>query len=188
MKVASQGKQKNLTHSGRGFTLIETFVAITILMIAILGPLTLATRGLFTAIVARDQLTASYLAQDAVEYIRYKRDSNFLAGSGWLSGDLSSCISPKVCQIDSADNSISECPNGECPNLLYNKKSGFYGYGDISNDNSVTQFRRVVTLTPVAGNPGEEYTVDVNMSWKTGLFENSFTSKENIFNWLKPKK
>ncbi len=176
-------RNSDTIHRERGFTLIETFVAITILLMAIVGPLTLATRSLFSALVARDQLVASYLAQDAVEFVRYRRDSNFLAGSSWLSGDLSLCITPKVCQIDTANDTISECPNGVCPDLTYNDVAGIYGYGNGSGDNP-TSFQRTVTLSPVVNNPGNEYTVDVKVSWQTSSFQNNFTSKESIYNWL----
>src|SRR6185369_6180494 len=73
----------NTTHSG--FTIIETLVAIAILMIAIAGPLTVAQKGLTSSIYARDQMIASYLAQDAIEYVKNVRDSDKLAGQGWLS-------------------------------------------------------------------------------------------------------
>lgn len=72
-----------------GFTIVETLVAITILMIAIVGPMTIAQRGLMASIYARDQVTASYLAQDAMEYMINFRDQN--AGTSgifrtWLFG------------------------------------------------------------------------------------------------------
>ena len=163
----------------RGFTLIETFVAISILLLAVVGPLTLATRSLFSALVARDQLTASYLAQDAVEYIRYKRDNNFLAGNTWLDGSLSSCIDPKVCQVDTAIDTIVECGGGSCPILTYDSQFGFYGY---DTDDPSTPFKRSVTLSPSAGNP-EEYIINVTVSWRTGSFEHNFTTREYIYNW-----
>ena len=59
-----------------GFTLVETLVAIAILMIAIAGPLTVAEKGLSAAIYARDQMMASYLAQDGMEYVKNVVDTN----------------------------------------------------------------------------------------------------------------
>ena len=58
----------------RGFTLLETFVAITILMFAVVGPLTIVSKALNASYDSRDQITAFYLAQDAIEYIRNVRD------------------------------------------------------------------------------------------------------------------
>src|ERR1035437_9310157 len=76
-KVHKVHKARAWTSSG--FTLVETLVAIAILMIAIAGPLTVAEKGLSASIYARDQLMASYLAQDAMESIKNVVDSNELA-------------------------------------------------------------------------------------------------------------
>ena len=83
----------------RGFTLIETFVAISIIMVAIVGPLLIVSRALSSSYYARDQIIAFYLAQDAVEFIRNKRDENKLNyindSNKWLDG-LEVCKNVKV--------------------------------------------------------------------------------------------
>jgi len=171
----------------RGFTLIETLVAITVLLVAVVGPLTLATRSLNSALVARDQLTASYLAQDAVEYIRHKRDNNFLRGRPWLDGTVSECVAPKICRVESDRGRISDCagdPGGVCKNLTYDEVESIYGYKNVnSNDVRSTTFNRTVTLSPSVDNPNNEYTIDVTVSWNTGSFAHSFTTREYIYNW-----
>jgi prepilin-type N-terminal cleavage/methylation domain-containing protein len=67
----------------RGFTLVETLVAVLLLTVAIAGPLTIISKSLITALVAKDQVTAFFLAQDAVEYVRFVRDTNKLQDSAW---------------------------------------------------------------------------------------------------------
>ena len=62
-----------------GFTLIESLVAVTIITLAIIGPLVTANRAVIAARTARDQLTASYLAQEGVEYVRALRDNGYLS-------------------------------------------------------------------------------------------------------------
>ena len=88
----------------KGFTLIETLVAILLLSSAIAGPMTIAARGLYASTIVRNEVTAYYLAQDAMEYIRYARDSNSLTGSDWLSnlGSRAPTGAPLVISIPSA--------------------------------------------------------------------------------------
>src|SRR4051812_13810349 len=52
----------------RAFTLVESMVAISILALAVTGPMIIAQKGIGSAIYAKDQITAFYLAQEAVEY------------------------------------------------------------------------------------------------------------------------
>ncbi len=107
-------------NSTKAFTIIETLVAITILMISIAGPLTIASKGLRGAKDANNTLTAAYLAQDAMEYLKNLKANNLLNGRSWLeqfgsgSGTLTSCDSPvDVCSI----NTLTGDPNST---VLYN--------------------------------------------------------------------
>ncbi len=136
---------KPLTHTKarRGFTLIETMIAITILTLAMAGPLYTASRSIVAAQTSRDQLTASYLAQEGIEYARMMRDNQYLAaysanstnvaGVAWnnflhedpaLSGidpsSIKRCIAPAVCSLDSAvldplnTGVVEICTDGTC--------------------------------------------------------------------------
>ena len=62
----------------RSFTLIETLVAIAILVVSVMAPLAVASSSYFQARAARDQVVATYLAQEAVEMVRYVRDRNMI--------------------------------------------------------------------------------------------------------------
>ena len=75
----------------RGFTLIESLVAISILLVGVVSAFGLVTKSLATAPVIQDRLVASFLAQEGIENVRHIRDSNFFkilkTGSGnWLGG------------------------------------------------------------------------------------------------------
>jgi len=100
----------------KAFTLIETLVAITILTLAVVGPMVTANRAIVASQTSRDQLTASYLAQEGVEYVRAMRDKEFLAtyppgdssaawnaflGTGALVGIEDFCLGPSnSCTLD----------------------------------------------------------------------------------------
>lgn len=163
----------------RGFTLIETFVAITILVTAVAGPLTLAQKGLQSAILARDQLVASFLAQEGLEFIRERRDNNSLASPrppDWLEG-LSACIDPATCTISSSADSITAC-NGACPPLRLDTTYGFYNY---TGSNAVTPFTRTVRIVRHAN--GREAKVYSTVTWRTSIFDRQIVLEDVLFKW-----
>lgn len=97
-------KLRTMNHKLRtdsGFTLLETIVAVTILMISIVGPLSLASKGIVYADYVKDEITAFNLAQEAMETIRSIRDENVgnLSTSEWLK-DIDKCVSPNICRLD----------------------------------------------------------------------------------------
>jgi type II secretory pathway pseudopilin PulG len=149
--------QKKSRAAEGGFTLIETLVAITILMIAITGPLVFVSASVGQALYAKDQITAFYLAQDAVEQVRNIRDTNaILSRSGsptdsWLvnssggpsTNNLTACLngdtygSGHTCVISTTNNPgqsyVAGCPAGDggssiCPALEFDPVTFEYGY------------------------------------------------------------
>ena len=174
-----------------GFTLIETLVAVLLLATAIAGPLTLASKSLTAALVAKDQIIAYYLAQDAIEYVRFVRDTNKLAGADWLTGsggtsagiNLSPCISTNGCYFDSTQNNPAvptACTAAECIGfpMYYDSASGKYAY----TVGSKSIFTRSAKITEDVDN--KEASLTVTVTWSDiGSVVHKVTAKENIFNW-----
>ena len=173
-----------------GFTLLETLVAISVLLMALLGPFAIASQALRSAYYARDQVTAFYLAQEGIEYVRALRDQNYLTTPGtptnWVNG-LDICkIGVGKCTVDLKTFNHAQCPGGvggTCP-VLYTDPSGVYtqssgiGY-------TATKFTRSITITDVSlGGLIDEELVSVTVTWQTIGLTRSFTLKERIFNWL----
>lgn len=177
---------RTLLHSARrraqGFTLIETLVAVLLLAVSIAGPLTIASKGLSGAIIARDQMTAFYLAQDAVEYVHFLRDNAKLRTVSWLT-DLSACTGASGCYLNTAAGTVTAC-SGTCPliNKYVNGTSVSFSY----TQGSVTpqQFRRTVTLALPATSEATERVLTVVVSWvaQSGTTR-SISVRENIFDW-----
>ncbi len=169
MKTLKQQKNK-------GFTLIETLVAISILLLSISAPLTIASKGLSSSYFARDQIIAFYLAQDAVEYIRNTRDNNFLSGSGWLNGFPD--VDGELFTVDTTDGNMALCPINGCVALDYNSATGFYSHDDLSGSTSI--YTRSVSVRTINV---YETVISVDISWSTGTLGHSFNISENILNW-----
>jgi len=180
-----------------GFTLIETLVAVLLLAITITGPLTIASKGLTATMVAKDQFIGFYLAQDAIEQVRFLRDSSCLASGGgptgcpsasWLSG-LGSCVSADgsaSCYIDSVQGTVgawASCPTSSCI-LNYDSGNKYFSY--TSGSRSAQQFIRIVKIQndPAGASPDEAVvTVEVNWSDRAGITRVPIKVRENIFRW-----
>ncbi|MCK5021639.1 MAG: prepilin-type N-terminal cleavage/methylation domain-containing protein [Candidatus Pacebacteria bacterium] len=176
--MEDKNKIKEKNKFKRGFTLIETFVAISILLIAITGPLYLVTRGLAISKVAKGQITAMFLAQEAVEYIRNVRDENILNGVSWTVNLENCLIEGQKCRIDSTNPDIEtiSCGGSECLVLEYNPASHQYNY-----DGEQSLFRRDIELIQIPGD--KEIEIVVDMYWNEGPLEHQFTIREHLLNW-----
>ncbi len=113
--------RNNFSYSG--FTLVETLVAVAIIMLAITGPFMSAERTVVVASIVRDKMTASFLAQEGLEYTRALRDKVYLeecykdsAACSYWWGDYSSkpyqdtrydiqqCSVSTPCSVDTSMN------------------------------------------------------------------------------------
>lgn len=138
----------------KGFTIIETLVAVTILMISIVGPLTIAQKSLMASIYARDQVTASFLAQDIMEKIKNDKSNALLANtvfSNWVGTYAYPCGTLRI----QNDGTLS-----------------------AAGTNTPSKFGCTATLVPVTAS---EVKVVVTISWTTGTLQNSVVLQDNLF-------
>ncbi len=156
-----------------GFTIVETLVAVAILMIAVAGPLVVATKGLTAALASKDQMIASYLAQDTMETIKNVRDNNLAYGNDWLAGiyvDGSSCdFDSRGCDVNGIDPiNIYKCPSSiQCVIPIYYNSSTGYTH---SAGSSPTIFSRHFYFEKQAtpGGADLEVIAHVIVDWKEG--------------------
>lgn len=179
----------------RGFTLLETLVAVTLLTLSIVAPMSLASRSLASAYYARDQVTAFHLAQEAIESVRAIRDGNILSNALGTQTDILSgipigtpfTVDTRLPTSDPDYIDETACISGTCPPLEVNTSLGLYGYGHGLSGWAVTRFTRTASTTVVRSDAGvpQEILMSVTVSWQTGSFKaRSFTITENMYRWL----
>lgn len=192
-----------------GFTLIEALVAISILTIAVTGPLSLAAKGLSYSSYAKDEITAFYLANEAIDVIRNIRDTNIYTkdSSSWLlvPDDPSSLTIVGKCggagcffdawhypiifnPPSAADNSsLNSCVGSDgVTRFGYNFDDATVGPsgGCSQTDNGQNTFSRVIKIQSIreVDMPVNEIRVTVTVSWfAAGGLGRSVTITENLF-------
>lgn len=164
----------------KGFTLLEVLVAISILMVAVVAPITIAQKGLSSSGYSRNQMIASYLAQDAIEYIKNRRDYAAINSldatynlhnydwSGFLT-ELTLCKDLVGCEIDTINNNISVFSD---TNPLKKDSNNFYQYlnqGCSDPAGCVTNFTRKINMqvNDLGGGKKDEALVTVTVRWGT---------------------
>ena len=173
--------QSNKMEVRGGFTIVETLVAVAVLMIAVAGPLVVATKGLNSALASKNQMIASYLAQDTMETVKNIRDNNLVAlksdpnwKNKWLqvfgysvNGECSSLNNG--CDVNGVDKvgaslDRTTCPGGPC--RIYYKDDTGYTHKNIGG---ATVFLRSFYFdAQPENNRRPEVLVHVIVDWKEG--------------------
>lgn len=176
-----------------GFTLLETLVAVSILAFAIAGPLVTASRALVAAEISRDQLTASYLAQEGIEYVRAIRDNAYLAlypnvSNAWpnfISGIESICLAPSLCTLDPVlrtmgyGNGFAVATYGGNAPLYLTASPSVYTEQNLAGSTQ-TPFTRTVQAVRVSAT--EERIVST-VSWSFHGTSYSVTTSDHLTPW-----
>ena len=169
-------RKKSIVSKIRGITIIESLAALAILSVAVAAPLSIAQRGLRVSRLAKEEVTAYFLAQDAIEHIKTGRDSNSLSDIDWMTG-FDNCLSGNTCSIDTTTDVITTC-SGTCPNIRFNSSTAQYGYDSGWDE---TFFTRSITMTELQA---FEVSVDVTVAWPHGQSTQQITVSQTLLDFL----
>lgn len=170
-----------------GYSLVEVLVAISILLLAIIGPMTIAAKGLQGAYYAREQTTALFLAQEGIELVIAMRNDSYIEAiqAGDLTGAwdwqssarISSCFAAAGCNLVLESNAVSQMldtgmvwvepcsPISNCL-LQFNSASNRARYNSTSGND--TKYTRVIHLTGDAG--GDGVLISSTVTWEATIF------------------
>lgn len=79
-RAVDQAKRliKRSDFAREGFTLLETVVALAVLVAGVVGPVSLVTRGIYDFSFSKNKITAANLAEEGIELIRVIRENNMI--------------------------------------------------------------------------------------------------------------
>jgi len=185
---------KQISHH-RGFTLIETIVAISVLMLGIIGPMTLAARNIKASRDASDRLIASFLAQEGIEVVRSNIANNSADDNPWLDGITGvpgQCDQPSRCIADITQansglpqpgRNILQACNGLCTEEVY-QHGATYVFRQSSTGAPgapwvPTKFQRHISVEVYPGDT-KRVLVSTTVWWPRG----TITLEEDVYNWF----
>jgi type II secretory pathway pseudopilin PulG len=186
-----------------GFTLVEALVAISILMIAIASPISISQKSLSTAILSRDQMTAAYLAQDAIEAVKNIRDEIAITSpqgsTDWLgilnnclcTGESSECSSfndVNYCNIDTTtaildSSSIKVSGDGDNPlRIAQNIEDNIFIKYDLDLTGVPSKYSRFINIKVSPDNQNEAL-ISVRVSWSSPIGTQTIDIRDFIYNY-----
>ena len=176
-----------------GFTLIESLVAITVLLIGVLGPMTAATRGITDGLFAKNQLIGTYLAQEGLELLSLRIDENNKSDAGENldhDGDMdvdiddllygfgactnSSCAVVFASASNLVDFTFDTCTNVSNCNIAYHSSDGFYRPYDGVGNFVGPVFTRTLTVQVLVSAPIAEVLLKSEVKWKNKSTDPTF--------------
>jgi prepilin-type N-terminal cleavage/methylation domain-containing protein len=179
-KIKNNKDSRFIKLYSKGFTLVETMVAIFILTISITTFMSIVANGLFTSRYARDEITAGYLMQEAVDYIRNDRDTNILLGTTTWANFLTrySTCTGNGCYIEvSDDTGPRACPQN-C-SMYYNENATSGPYYSYSGSTRSKFTRKIIVTNPMA----DEMDIEVTVSWKRGSKDITKSLNTTLMKW-----
>lgn len=184
----------------KGFTLVETIVAVFILTISLAALLNLISTSLDAFKYSRDEVTANYLIQEVVDSVRNNRDStafldttstggwtNFLnmygyndGGSGkacFQNGILTGCTIDPLEAVKSGGSGMQACI-GNCTPLSFDSNAST-GAAFYSSGGSPSGFKRIVKMSVPTATNLNELDVTVFVTWSGHTRSLNFS----LLNW-----
>jgi hypothetical protein len=158
-----------LNKKSGGQALVETVVALGIILFGVIGVFALVSRSLSLNRVMADRYTAVNLAAEGVEIVKNLIDRNVIQRRPWNEG-----LSAGRYEIDFNDSAVQSA--GDRPLLL--NTDNLYQY-DVGQP---TVFQRAIAIEWLSG--GEEMRVNSRVKWiSRGGGEFSVDLEDHFYNW-----
>jgi len=151
----------------KGQLLIESGIAISILVVGLLGILGLLSRSLSLNNVVSSQYIASNLAVEGIEVTKNLIDANIIQFKPWNTGFSTG-------SYELSYDSLTLSPN-QNRNLLFDSSNNTYSY----QNGQPTPYKRDIEIL----NKGDEIQVNSIVTWQIRGGSYSVNLEDHFFNW-----
>ena len=163
----------NLIREESGITIIESLIAILVLISATTGAFYLVSRNFSGATIVKDEILAGQLAQEGIEVVRNLRDGD------WHSvRSFGTSIPNGTYKIQW--NSTTLLPFTD-DFLKIDPATGVYSY-DSGNQSG---FKRTITISTNLGEETVRRIITVTVNWVEQSVTKSIQAEEHLYNWCK---
>ncbi len=167
----------------RGQSLIETTIALGVIITGLAGAITLIAYSLRSSGTSLDRMIALHLTWEGIEVAVNTRDSNYLAGNAFDDGLDGGGDQTAIAAFDSATGTwaFDFTPNAFAENttILY-QQGGLYRQATVQPAGNATVFRRLLILD--ASVPDQVRVVST-VQWKDGSNTRQVRSERVIYDW-----
>lgn len=166
-----------------GFTLVETLVSITILLLVIIGPMTISSSAARSTSFSSEQVIAFFLAQEGAELAQKARDDLWLGdftnpGTGWSdftnisAGTYADCFTNDGCRLEIETDAVgsiklpvADCnPVSDC-RLYFDPNNDRSRYNHDSSSPITTPYTRIIKFEEITS---DEVKVTSRVYWRSG--------------------
>lgn len=158
---------KNFRQNMAGFTLLETIVAVGLIVVGLVSALALITNSLFYVSNIQDRLIAANLAAEGIEVVRNIRDNNWLQNLAWNNG-----LADGDYQV-AYDSMLLSSFSGS-PLLL--DSNGAYNY----TLGAATSYVRKISIANLSN---YEIRIIATVTWQRRGITYSSSAEDHLFNW-----
>ncbi len=190
---------KSKNQNQKGFSLVETLVALTILLVSLVAPMTIASKSLQNIFYAREQYTAIMLAQEGLEATVYLQRSAMVdalhnGGNAWTWYTLlpSNCRGANGCGLDFSGNAtnpvsvaVNNCGSGGTACLLNLDTGSSRARYHHGGSGTPSPYSRIIRVTDAGSGNFSQVVVESEVTWSSVVFPSntneSIIVRTNLF-------
>ncbi|OGD31083.1 hypothetical protein A3A25_03565 [Candidatus Azambacteria bacterium RIFCSPLOWO2_01_FULL_46_26] len=169
---------KHILQNNKGFSLLETVVALGILVVGIGGAVGLVAQSLASIEAIKNKVISANLAQEGIEVVRNLRDENWLNDVHWRGEGGGILLADGDYRVQYNATALTSFTD----TFLQTNSSGYYGYNNEYGylGGSDTVFKRKITISMISDT---QIKVISRVDWTEKGRVKFIEIEDRLYNW-----